>query len=652
MEHIFPIRWMLIFPLAGFLINIFAGKRIGNRAVSVLSPIMVFLSFMFALSGFIHLIKFKEEERYLIDHVYTWLSVGNLQLDLAFDLDPLSVVMALVVTGVGFLIHVYSVGYMHGDKRYTRFFAFLNLFIFSMLVLVLGSNLLLLFLGWEGVGLCSYLLIGFWFEKKENAVAAIKAFVVNRIGDFGFILGIILLFWSLGSAGIWTLDFHEIKAHAGLLDSKTVTIICLLLFMGATGKSAQIPLYVWLPDAMAGPTPVSALIHAATMVTAGVYMITRMNFLYNLSPVAMNVVAVVGCFTALFAATIALVQNDIKRVLAYSTISQLGYMFLGVGSGAYSAGIFHLVTHAFFKALLFLGAGSVIHGLNGEQDMRKMGGLKKYMPRTWITMLMATIAIAGIPPFSGFFSKDEIIAGAFKKGHLVLTVVGLITAGLTAFYMFRLLIMTFWERKGETHTPHAHESPGVMTVPLIILAILSVTGGFIGKQLHSFLEPVAPPNLAGPSEHSESFLIIISVIIAISGIVLAFYFYALKPEKAEEMKVKLSGLYNLLFNKYYVDEIYNVLFVRVLLFINVMLAKFDLKFIDGIVNGSGVVTVNVSRSSGEFDLKFVDGAVNGVSEGIITAGDRIRRVQTGDVRNYLAVILLGVICLVMIFIIA
>lgn len=648
MEYAFPIRLILIFPLMGFLLNIFFGRRLGNKTASFLSPVVILLSFVVASFGFFKLINMPEGHRVIIDNVYTWINVGDLKLDLSLRFDPLSIVMSLVVTGVGFLIHVYSVGYMHGDKRYTRYFAFLNLFILSMLILVLGNNLLLLFLGWEGVGLCSYLLIGFWFEKKENAIAAIKAFVVNRIGDFGFIIGIILLFWSLGKAGVWALDFDTIRYHVGFLDGRTVTIICLLLFMGATGKSAQIPLYVWLPDAMAGPTPVSALIHAATMVTAGIYMIARMSFLYNLSPVAMNIVAVVGCVTALVAATIALVQNDIKRVLAYSTISQLGYMFMAVGVGAYSAGIFHLATHAFFKALLFMGSGSVIHGMNGEQDMRKMGGLRKHMPLTWGTMFVATLAITGIPPFAGFFSKDEIIAGAYKNGHSYLTLVGLITAGLTAFYMFRLLFMTFWERKGE-HSPHAHESPYVMIIPLLILAVLSAAGGIMGKFIHHFLEPVASFHLAAHAEHGESALIVISVLVALAGISCAIYFYVIKPDATEKIKSRFSLLYNLLLNKYYVDEIYNALFVRVLLFLNVILAKFDLKFIDGIVDGSGTITVHVSRSSGEFDLVFVDGAVNGLSDGVITAGQRMRKVQTGDLRNYLTIIVLGLLCLVIIF---
>ncbi len=639
MEYTFPVRWMLIFPLAGFLLNIFFGRRMGNRVSSFLSPFVVLLSFIVASAGFLKLINMKDGHGVLIDSVYTWINVGDLRLDLSLRLDPLSIVMCLIVTGVGFLIHVYSVGYMHGDRRYTRYFAFLNLFILSMLILVLGNNLLLLFLGWEGVGLCSYLLIGFWFEKKENAIAAIKAFVVNRIGDFGFIIGIILLFCSLGKAGVWTLDFDEIRYHVGFLDSRTITIICLLLFMGATGKSAQIPLYVWLPDAMAGPTPVSALIHAATMVTAGVYMIARMSFLYNLSPLAMNVVAVVGCLTAFFAATIALVQNDIKRVLAYSTISQLGYMFMAVGIGAYHAGIFHLATHAFFKALLFMGAGSVIHGMNGEQDMRKMGGLRKHMPLTWATMLVATLAISGVPPFSGFFSKDEIIASAYKSGHHYLTLIGLITAGLTAFYMFRLLLMTFWERGGK-ESPHAHESPYIMTIPLLILSVLSAIGGIIGKSLHHFLEPVASFHLQAEAEHGEFILIVISVLVALSGIICAIYFYIIKPDAREKIKSRFSLLYKLLMDKYYVDEIYNALFVKVLLFLNAILARFDLKFIDGIVDGSGTMTVHVSRSSGEFDLIFVDGIVNSLSDGVIKAGQKIRKIQTGDLRNYLTMIIL------------
>lgn len=651
METKFPIWLMIVFPLVGFLVNIFFGRRIGHKMVSFLSPLVVFLSFCVSIVGFLKLLGLPESHRVLIDNVYTWISVGDLKLDISFRLDPLSIVMSLVVTGVGFLIHVYSVGYMHGDKRFTRFFAFLNLFIFSMLILVLGNNLLLLFLGWEGVGLCSYLLIGFWFEKKENAIAAIKAFVVNRIGDFGFILGIILLFWSLGKTGVWALDFDTIRAHVHFLDKKTVTLICLLLFMGATGKSAQIPLYVWLPDAMAGPTPVSALIHAATMVTAGVYMVTRMSFLYNLSPFAMNVVAVVGCATAIFAATIAIAQNDIKRVLAYSTISQLGYMFMAVGVGAYSAGIFHLATHAFFKALLFLGAGSVIHGMNGEQDMRKMGGLRKKMPITWWTMLAGTLAIAGVPPLAGFFSKDEILAGAFKNGHVYLTAVGILTAGLTAFYMFRLLIMTFWERKGE-HPPHAHESPTTMTFPLVILALLSVTGGTMGKGLHHFLELVAQFHSTTTVEHGEGILVVVSVLAALTGIGFAIYFYILSPDIPQNLSERFRSLYKIIFNKYYVDDIYNILFVRTLFWLNNILAKFDLHFIDGMVNGSGTATVNVSRASGEFDLAVIDGAVNGVSEGVIVAGKRLRMIQSGDLRNYISVIVIGVVFLIIILSIA
>ncbi|HEY4716879.1 MAG TPA: NADH-quinone oxidoreductase subunit L [bacterium] len=650
MENEFPIRLLILFPLIGFLITIFYGRRLGPRIVSILSPSAVLLSFIFSCAGLFKLLHLPPEERVIIDNLYTWINVGMLNISVSFRFDQLSILMALVVTGVGFLIHVYSVGYMHGDKKYTRFFAYLNLFIFSMLILVLGNNLLLMFLGWEGVGLCSYLLIGFWFEKVENAIAAIKAFIVNRIGDMGFIMGIILLFWSLGSHGVWTLDFDIIKQNVHLLGRERITIICLLLFMGATGKSAQLPLYVWLPDAMAGPTPVSALIHAATMVTAGVYMVTRMSFLYSLSPFAMETVAVVGGLTAFFAATIALVQNDIKKVLAYSTISQLGYMFLGVGVGAYSAGMFHLITHAFFKALLFLGAGSVIHGLSGEQDLRKMGGLRKSMPITWITMLLATLAISGIPPFAGFFSKDEILWGTLKSGHYYLAVLGIFTAGLTAFYMFRMLLLAFWGRTG-AHAPHAHESPPVMTIPLAVLAFFSVVGGLLALTMHHFIEPVASYKaVSAVSEHSEWIMVVVSIVAAATGISVAFFFYVARPGVSAGLANRTSGIYRVLLNKYYVDEIYNFLFVRMLLILNSILAKFDIKIIDGIVNASSALTVDVSYGSGKFDLSVVDGSVNGISDGVISAGSKARRLQTGNLQNYVTAVVVGIICLVLVII--
>jgi len=514
------IKWIVILPLLGAIANGFFGKaltsRFGNKPVSIIGCGVVLASFALSLVVFSRLLGV--EGRVLVDRVYTWFDVGGFHPEVAFLADSLSVVMILVVTGVGSLIHIYSTGYMSHDHGYYRYFAFLNLFTFSMLTLVLGDNLLLMFVGWEGVGLCSYLLIGFWFTDREKAIAGMKAFIVNRIGDLGFVVGLFALWWYLGREGYHTVNFYALAQVIGALDGQTIfgisvaTFVAIMFFIGATGKSAQIPLYVWLPDAMAGPTPVSALIHAATMVTAGVYMIGRMNFLFTMSPAALGVVAVVGAVTALFAATIGLAQTDIKKVLAYSTVSQLGYMFLGMGVAAYSAGIFHLMTHAFFKACLFLGSGSVIHGMGGEQDMRKMGGLRKYMPTTYKTMLVSTLAIAGIFPLAGFFSKDEILWKAWSsaQGSPLLWLLGVAGAGLTAFYMFRLIFMTFWgECRADEHTKHhIHESPRSMTIPLIVLAGLAIVGGWVGvppalfggNQFHHFLAPVLSPSEAhGPT---------------------------------------------------------------------------------------------------------------------------------------------------------
>ena len=481
------LRWIVLSPLLGAILVALLGRTLPRKVIGTLASAAVGVSFLIGLAAFFKLKELSghghgEETVFLADHLYRWFAVGGLNVEAAFVFDRLSAVMVLVVAGVSALIHIYSMGYMARDECYWRYFTYLNLFVFFMLLLVTADNAVAMFVGWEGVGLCSYLLIGFWFEDPEKAYAGKKAFVVNRIGDFGFLLGIILIFWSLG-----TVNFNEIAQQAPLLltgGGTLATAICLLLFLGATGKSAQIPLYVWLPDAMAGPTPVSALIHAATMVTAGVYMIVRLNVLYLLAPAAMCVVAVVGAATAIYAASIGLMQNDIKKVLAYSTVSQLGYMFLAVGVGAFSAGIFHLVTHAFFKALLFLGSGSVIHAMSNKQDIREMGGLKKQMPVTYWTFLFATLAIAGIPPFSGFFSKDEILWKAFSspQGHWTLWLIGFVAAGLTAFYMFRLVFLTFHGecRADEETKHHIHESPSLMTVPLIVLGVLSVIGGFAG----------------------------------------------------------------------------------------------------------------------------------------------------------------------------
>ncbi len=523
------------------------------------------------------------------------------------SVDRLTAVMLLIVTGVGLLIHVYSIGYMAHEEGYWRFFSYLNLFMFFMLTLVLASNLLLLFVGWEGVGLCSYLLVGFYFRESWASNAANKAFIVNRIGDFGFMLGILLTV-----VAFHTLDFGRIAAAVSSLPAGvttgTITAIALLLFAGATGKSAQIPLYVWLPDAMAGPTPVSALIHAATMVTAGVYMVARMSFLYNHAPSAMTVVAVIGLLTAVFAATIGITQNDIKKVFAYSTVSQLGYMFLGAGVGAYSASIFHVMTHAFFKALLFLGAGSVIHGLAGEQDLRHMGGLRKYMPITCITLLVASLAISGFPGFSGFFSKDAILSAAYVHAPWMFWV-GAITAGLTAFYVFRAFFMAFFgDYKGHHHP---HESPASMTVPLIILALLAAGGGFIN--IPGFLSQAYPL-----AEHENVTAMTISASFGILGILAALYLYVLQPRMAESLKNAAGPVYTLLLNKYYVDEIYSSVIVR------------PLKAISDIVLWHGV------------DEGLIDtGLVNGFGRIVRGWGSLFRRLQSGSIRNYATWVLAG-----------
>ncbi|HJU12691.1 MAG TPA: NADH-quinone oxidoreductase subunit L, partial [Candidatus Binataceae bacterium] len=491
---------ILFFPLIGVVFNVFFGRRAGRAVVNFVAPGVIFLAFAVSLSAFGLLLTMPRGAAFSLI-LWPWIHAGGFHVDIALRFDALTAVMALVVTGVGAFIHLYSDGYMAEDQDYARFFAYMNLFALSMLVLVLADNLLLMFVGWEGVGLCSYLLIAFWYDNPEFAYNGRKAFIANRIGDAGFVLGILTLVWVLASHGVWTLTFTGMAAHQAIL-RPVATLAALLLFLGATGKSAQIPLYVWLPDAMVGPTPVSALIHAATMVTAGVYMIARLNFLYVLSPQAMMVVAAIGALTSFFAATIAIVQPDIKRVLAYSTISQIGYMMLGVGVGAFAAGIFHLMTHAFFKSLLFLCAGSVIHALDGEQDMNRMGGLRHQMPITWVTMLIAGLAISGIPPFAGFFSKDLILAYAYSSGQLWLWALGIVTVGLTAVYMFRLLFMTFHgeSRVDAARAHHIHEAPPVMTIPLMVLALFSIIGGWVGlpeglwwgNAFGRFLAPIAP----------------------------------------------------------------------------------------------------------------------------------------------------------------
>ncbi|PYV43903.1 MAG: NADH-quinone oxidoreductase subunit L [Acidobacteria bacterium] len=572
-------------PLAGAIATGLFGKRLPNSLVGFIACGTTGVSFLLALITFSKLLRTPLEQIHdLSFNYFRWIQVDNFVANFGFMLDQLTGVMLLVVTGVGFLIHIYSTGYMASEGGYYRFFAYLNLFMFSMLILILANNFLLMFVGWEGVGLCSYLLIGFYFLKKSACDAGKKAFVVNRVGDFGFTLALLLIFWTFG-----TIDFRAVFARAasfpveGFASGGTLTTICILLFIGATGKSAQLPLYVWLPDAMEGPTPVSALIHAATMVTAGVYMVARCNALFVLAPKAMMLVAVVGALTAIFAASIGLVQNDIKRVLAYSTVSQLGYMFLGCGVGAFAAGIFHLMTHAFFKALLFLGSGSVIHALSGEQDLRRMGGLKEKIPLTWGTMLVGTIAIAGFPPLAGFFSKDEILwqAYASPRGHWLLWLVGVVGAGMTSFYMFRMMFLTFHgqSRMAADVEHHVHESPRSMTVPLVVLAAGSVVAGWVGiphvmgqylghppNAFERFLEPVFEHPLKSEAGHGteglEGGLMLGSVGIGLVGLLVARTFYLKNPALPEKLKTRFRALYITLLNKYWVDEIYDDVIIK------------------------------------------------------------------------------------------
>ncbi len=627
---------ILLFPVVGAAMNGLIGKRLRKETVGYIACGAIGLSFFISILVFCGLLQLPPDERLFEKQLFSWIESGSFKSAAGFQVDPLSALMILVVTGVGFLIHIYSIGYMHHDKGYHRYFCYLNLFTFSMLVLVLGNNFLLMFVGWEAVGLCSYLLIGFWFEKKSASNAAKKAFVVNRVGDFGFALGIMFIFLTFNS-----IDFTEVFSAASLgnfeVGSFTVTIITLLLFMGATGKSAQIPLHTWLPDAMEGPTPVSALIHAATMVTAGVYMIARCNVLYMLSPFTMTVVASIGAVTALFAASIGLVQNDIKRVLAYSTISQLGYMFMACGVGAFTAGVFHLMTHAFFKALLFLGSGSVIHALSGEQDMRKMGGLRHHIPVTYKTFLIGTVAIAGIPPFAGFFSKDEILLESLVRGNFIYWSIGALAAFFTAFYMFRLLFMTFHgESRVDHHTAeHLHESPGNMTLPLIILAGLSFFGGFLGipgaSAIGNFLSPVF-----GEYGHTEIsateagvyhsawlpyLMMVVSTVIAVGGIFLAYQMYVKKPDLPGKLAGRFRLIYKLLLNKYYVDEIYYALFVNSTKKISVQLWK-------------------------RVDAGVIDGSVNGIARLVGGFGSVLRLLQTGYIRNYAFYIVIGCIFII------
>jgi NADH-quinone oxidoreductase subunit L len=668
-DHPIPtdtLRWIIFLPLIGAIINGLLGaiiqKKMGKGAISFIACTPVVIAFGISLSVFFQLKGLNPEQRFLIDHLYSWITLGSLKVDMAFLADPLSTVMILVVTGIGGLIHIYAIGYMHDDKAFWRFFAYLNLFTAAMLILVLGDSLLLMFVGWEGVGLCSYALIGFWYQDHNNARAGNKAFIVNRVGDFGFVLGMFLLFWSLDAQGHGTLTFREIAKWVSTLQGQmiwgvpVITLATLFLFVGATGKSAQIPLHVWLPDAMAGPTPVSALIHAATMVTAGVYMIARLGFLFAMAPETLHVVAVIAAATALFAATIAVTQNDIKKVLAYSTVSQLGYMFIAMGVGAYAQGVFHLVTHAFFKACLFLGAGSVIHSMGGEQDMTKMGGLRKYMPRTFITYLLATLAITGFPGTAGFFSKDGILEEAYARGGMGLWLAGLCGAGFTAFYMWRQVFMTFFgESRADEHTKHhLHESPGVMTWPLVILALGAFPVGlfglptFLGHHLFvEWLEPVfghGHGEAAHLSHETAILLTVISVVVALAGFGLAYLMYYRQTLAPERFSSLAGGLfYRLSYNKYYVDEIYQAIFVNGTLLLARIGSLFDQYVIDGIVDGSASLTRFISWLSGLFDNYIIDGIVNAVASITFWMGNRFRRIQTGNINSYLYGILIAVV---------
>jgi NADH-quinone oxidoreductase subunit L len=619
--------WLVpLLPLIGFVIIGLFGKKLSKGLVGTIGSGVVFASFAVALGIFFEL-SGQIQKSVTID-LFSWISAGKLSIPFSFLIDPLSSLFLLIITGIGFLIHLYSVGYMHDDEGFARFFAYLNLFIFFMLLLVLGSNYLIMFVGWEGVGLCSYLLIGFWFKNTAYNNAAKKAFIMNRIGDLGFLLGIILIFVTFGSIS-YNEVFEQAKNYAS--GNPALVAITLLLFVGAMGKSAQLPLYTWLPDAMAGPTPVSALIHAATMVTAGIYMIARSNILYTLSPFTMEFVAVIGVCTALFAATIGLAQNDIKKVLAYSTVSQLGYMFLALGVGAYTGAVFHVMTHAFFKALLFLGAGSVIHAMSGEQDIRKMGGLKKYIPVTHATFLIGTLAIVGFPGFSGFFSKDEILAHAYDHNKL-LWVLGVLGAGMTTFYMFRLYFLTFKNTFRGTHEQehHLHESPAKMTIPLIVLAVLSLVGGLVGipevlgghHSLEEFLKPVFEGSsfriIHHLSHETEYILMGVAITVMALAIYLAYKKYVVEKTIPAEEDEELKPLHKLVYRKYFVDELYENVITKPLNFISEGLHKVvDNQIIDGIVNGCGIM-------------------VNGVS-GVI------RKAQTGNIGFYVFVMVISIV---------
>jgi NADH-quinone oxidoreductase subunit L len=660
-----------LLPFLGFLVNASVGRRLSKTLSGGIACAALIASFVVAAVAVFRLLALAPEERVIEERIFSWITSGTFRADFTLLLDPLSAVMILVVTGIGSLIHVYSTAYMHEETspEYARYFSYLNLFAAFMLLLVLGANFLVMFVGWEGVGLCSYLLIGFWFQKKSAADAGKKAFIVNRIGDFGFVLGVLLLWTAFG-----TIDFRAVaESVAGYAPEETfgrLSLITLLLFVGATGKSAQIPLYVWLPDAMEGPTPVSALIHAATMVTAGVYMIGRNAVLFSHAPETLTIVAVIGAATALMAGTIGLVQNDIKRVLAYSTVSQLGYMFLAMGVGAFGAGIFHLYTHAFFKALLFLGSGAVIHALGGEQDLRRMGGLKSQLPITYWTFLIGALAIAGVPGLAGFFSKDEILFRTFANGHQVLWIVGILTSFLTALYMFRLVFLAFHgaprhpagatqhpagatqHPTGATQHPagaaehpagaaehpagatHLHDAPPAMALALVVLAVGSILAGYIGlphalggsNRLEQFLAPsleahAAEDGHAAANEGLELALMGVSTLVAAAGIGLAVFFFLRNRTAADQVARRFAGVHRVLENKYYVDEIYDAAIVQPI----------------QIVSQEGLWK--------RLDVRVIDGAVNGIADTVGGMGELLRRLQTGSVRAYAASVFVGVVCI-------
>ena len=610
---------LLLAPFLGFLFNVFLGKKAGKSIVGIVGTLSVAISFALTLYLFAN-----ATPEPLVINLFDWISIQRFDVSFGFLLDQLSLIWLLFVTGIGSLIHLYSISYMHDDEKMHSFFAYLNLFIFFMITLVIGSNLLVMFIGWEGVGLCSYLLIGFWYKNQDFNDAAKKAFIMNRIGDLGFLIGIFIV-GSLFN----TLDFTTLKttiASASDVNDFWIALAALALFIGASGKSAQIPLYTWLPDAMAGPTPVSALIHAATMVTAGIFMITRLNFLFDMAPSVQNIIAIVGAVTALVAATIALVQNDIKKVLAYSTVSQLGLMFLALGLGAYEVAVFHVITHAFFKACLFLGSGSVIHGLHGEQDMRKMGGLKKAMPITFITMLIAALAISGIFPLAGFWSKDEILMTAFHA-NIALWVIGSIASILTAFYMFRLIYLTFFNsfRGTEEQKNHLHESPSLITLPLIILAILSFFGGIISLPGHSWLNEYLSPLFSKVAQEEHSFgtteyvLMAIATIGAIIGIAIAYKKY-LKDNTIPSEDAEITGVSKVLYNKYYVDEAYDAIFVKPINVLSSFFRDYVETSLSALVFGLGKVTNEIALQG--------------------------KKVHNGSVGLYLFAFILGVIAII------